>query len=242
MLYSYSALVCIGKVGISCTIDSARMLHNKYLCRRHFLKSDFTAAVRVHLNRVAVPYGSDSASQSLPKLPVPSLHTPSLDPFPSVVTHKDYICVLPPSRTYNKTLVPYSVTPIPIHAHGPSTSFQMSAVKPSPTSANTFEGKETSFPLSSVNTNASDGELGHVNCQSSSSKPTARHFLLKEPTLASLSELTLRKRKLYEHIRNKESALCKLKKKYKRKNLKKLCDVDSDPLMENLSPGRCPFQ
>jgi hypothetical protein len=47
--------------------------------------------------------------------------------------------------------------------------------------------------------------------------------------------LTLRKKKLYEHIRNKESALCKLRKKYKREKVKKLCDVDSDPLMQSLS-------
>jgi hypothetical protein len=53
--------------------------------------------------------------------------------------------------------------------------------------------------------------------------------------LASLSDLTSRKRKLYEHIRNKESALCELKRKYKRKKLKKLCDMDSDPLMDSLS-------
>jgi hypothetical protein len=59
---------------------------------------------------------------------------------------------------------------------------------------------------------------------------------LKELNLASLSELTLRKRKLYDCIRKKESVLCKLKKKYKaNKLMKKLSCVDSDPLMENLS-------
>jgi hypothetical protein len=51
--------------------------------------------------------------------------------------------------------------------------------------------------------------------------------------LASLSELTLRNAKLYERVQNKESG--KLKKKYKAKKLEKLCCVDSDPLMENLS-------
>jgi hypothetical protein len=55
----------------------------------------------------------------------------------------------------------------------------MSAVQPSPTAANTFAVKETSFLLSSVNTNASDGELRHINFQKSSSKPRARHSLLK---------------------------------------------------------------
>jgi hypothetical protein len=89
----------------------------------------------------------------------------------------------------------------------------MSAVQASPAAANTFAMKETSFSLSSVNKHASDGELGHTSHQNSSSKPRARHSLLKELNLASLSELTPRKRKLYEHIRHKESALCKLKKK-----------------------------
>jgi hypothetical protein len=53
--------------------------------------------------------------------------------------------------------------------------------------------------------------------------------------LASLSELSPRERKLYEDIQNKESALCKLKNKYRGKKLKKLCDVDSDPQMQSLS-------
>jgi hypothetical protein len=66
MLYSYRAMVWAGKVGISCTIDSARKLHYKFLCSRHFSESAFTTAERVHLNRFAVPCGSDSAAQSLP--------------------------------------------------------------------------------------------------------------------------------------------------------------------------------
>jgi hypothetical protein len=149
MFYSYRALVWAGKVGISCTIDSARMLHNKYLCSRHFLESDFTTAERIHLNRVAVPCDSGSASQSLPQSPVPSLHTPALDPLPSALTPEDDLHVLPPTRTYTKTLVSSTAKPIPIHADSPSTSFQMSAVQPSPTAANTLAVKETSFPQSS---------------------------------------------------------------------------------------------
>jgi hypothetical protein len=62
--------------------------------------------------------------------------------------------------------------------------------------------KETSFPLSSVSINVSDGELRHINGQSSSSKPRARHSLLKELTLASLSDLSPRERKFYQHIRS----------------------------------------
>jgi hypothetical protein len=37
LFYSYRALVWAGRVGISCTIDSARMLHNKYMCSKYFL-------------------------------------------------------------------------------------------------------------------------------------------------------------------------------------------------------------
>jgi hypothetical protein len=159
----------------------------------------------------------------------------SFDPLTSVSTPEDDLHVLPLTRTYSKTQVPSAVTPIPVHADNPSTSFQMSAVQSSPAAANIFAVKETSFPPSSWNINASDGELGLVNRQSSSSKPRAKHSLLKGLNLASLKELTLREKKLYERIRTKESALYKLKKKYKGKNMKELCNVDSDPLMENLS-------
>ena len=77
-------MVWAGRVGLSCTTDSARMLNNKFLCSKHFSESDFTTAERVHLNRFAVPYGTDSAAQSLPQPPDPSLQTPSFDPLPAV--------------------------------------------------------------------------------------------------------------------------------------------------------------
>jgi hypothetical protein len=67
MFYFYRAVVWARKVGISCTIDSARMLCNKYLCSRHFSESDFTTNERKHLNTVVVPCGLDSASQSHPQ-------------------------------------------------------------------------------------------------------------------------------------------------------------------------------
>jgi hypothetical protein len=50
-----------------------------------------------------------------------------------------------------------------------------------------------------------------------------------------MSDLTPRKRKLYQRIRRKESALCKLRKKYRSRKLKDLCHVDSDPLMKEIS-------
>jgi hypothetical protein len=66
MFYFCRAVVWARKVGLSCSIDSVRMLRNKYLCSRHFSESDFTTAEWVHLNRVEVPCGLDSASQSPP--------------------------------------------------------------------------------------------------------------------------------------------------------------------------------
>jgi hypothetical protein len=51
--------------------------------------------------------------------------------------------------------------------------------------------------------------------KSFSSKPGARCSLLKQLHLAIVAELTPRKRKLYEHVWNRESVLCKLKRKYK---------------------------
>jgi hypothetical protein len=155
------------------------MLHTKYLCSRHLLESDFTTAERVRLNKVTFPFGSDSASQSLPQSLVPSFHIPSIGPTPSVpsgVIQESELHDLSPTRTYRKTLVPSAVTPVPILADSPSTSFKMSALQAAAVV------KETSFPRSSVN--SSDVELGHINRQSSSSKPRARNSLLKELNLA----------------------------------------------------------
>jgi hypothetical protein len=126
MFYSYRALVWAGRVGISCTTDSARMLHNEVLCCRYFSECDFTTAENIHLNRVAVPCSSDSAALPLPQPPDPSSPTPSFDPLPSILSPEGDLHVLPPTRIYSKTLVSSAVTPI--NADSPSTSFQMPTV------------------------------------------------------------------------------------------------------------------
>jgi len=56
--------------------------------------------------------------------------------------------------------------------------------------------------------------------------------VLEELNLA-MSDLTPRKRKLYHRIQRKETAL--LRKKYRSRKLKNLCDVDSDPLKQEIS-------
>jgi hypothetical protein len=85
----------------------------------------------------------------------------------------------------------------------------------------------------SLSLDSCDGEFGCFSDQNSSSKPTARRSLLKELNLA-MSDLTPRKRKLYQRIQRKESAFCKIRKKYRSRKLKDLCDVDSVPLMKKL--------
>jgi hypothetical protein len=94
--------------------------------------------------------------------------------------------------------------------------------------------EETSISLSPVNSNVSDGELRCINHPSSSSKTRARHSPLKQLNLAKVKDLTPRKRKLNERIRNKKSALCKLKRKCKAKKLENIYGLDSDPVMEKL--------
>jgi hypothetical protein len=54
------------------------------------------------------------------------------------------------------------------------------ALQKPPPAVSSFTVEETSFPLSPVNPSASDGELRCMNHPSSSSKPRARHSLLKE--------------------------------------------------------------
>jgi hypothetical protein len=97
-----------------------------------------------------------------------------------------------------------------------------------------FSVEDTSLSLRLDSSTVSDGEFGWYSDQNSSSKPTARRSLLRELNLAK-SDLTSRKRKLYQRIRRKETALCKLRQKYRSKKLKDLCDVDSDPLMQEIS-------
>jgi hypothetical protein len=45
-----------------------------YFCSNHFLESDFATAEEIQLNRVALPYGSDSSSLLVPTPSVLSLY------------------------------------------------------------------------------------------------------------------------------------------------------------------------
>jgi hypothetical protein len=79
-----------------------------------------------------------------------------LDLLPSLLTPEDH--VLPPIKTYTKmSLISLTATPTPVIAQSLSTSSRIPAFHLS--LANTFAAEEISFTPSSVNVNASDGEL-----------------------------------------------------------------------------------
>ena len=60
-------------------------------------------------------------------------------------------------------------------------------------------------------------------------------YLIKELGLDRVAKLTPCTKKLYDRIRTRESARCKLRKKYMTKNLIEVCQVDSNPLIWSLS-------
>ena len=205
--------------------------------------------------RLAVPFGFDSASRSIqrsspPLLPILSNPQPSavgprnsnfpvLPPLPltsELTPEENSLQVLRPLRNYSK--LPSSSTrietPLPIHIDGPSTSSLISVPNTTQAAANIFSVEDTSLSFGLESSTASDGEFGCFSDQISSSKPKARRSLLKEINL-EMSDLTPKNRKIYQRLRRKESALRKLKQKYRSRKLKYLCDVDSDPLMQEIS-------
>jgi hypothetical protein len=103
------------------------------------------------------------------------------------------------------------------------------------TASKTFSSTQPSIPLGFVNKNACGVELGSVNLQSSSPKRKARHSVLKKLDLDRVAEFTPRKNKLYTVFRTRESALCKLRKKYRAKKLKEVLQLDNNPLIQSLS-------
>ena len=109
------------KVGRMCTMQEARTLRHKFLCRDHFLPTDFTTPEGIRLNRSAVPLGLDSASHSIPQSSPPMFPTlsnpqpsavspqnsnlPVLPPLPltsELTEEENSLLVLPPLRTYSK--------------------------------------------------------------------------------------------------------------------------------------------
>jgi len=67
------------------------------------------------------------------------------------------------------------------------------------------------------------------------SKVQTKASYTKKLNLARVAELTPRRKKLYNMIWTREIALCKLRKKYRAKKLKEVCQLDSNPLIQSLS-------
>ena len=172
------------------------------LCQGHFSPTDFMTPEGIHLNRLSVPCGLDLASHSIPQSSLPFLPTlsnpqpsevspqnnnlPTLPPLPlpsELTPEENSFQALPPLRTHSKFCL-FSTcieTPLPNHMDGPSSSSQISVSKPTLAAVNIFSVEYISFSLS---LDAYDGEFRCFSDQNSSSKPRARHSLLKELNLA----------------------------------------------------------
>jgi hypothetical protein len=84
------------KVGRQCTMEEAGSLYHKYLCRDHFLPTDFMTPEGIRLNRMAVPLGLDSASHCIPQSSPPLLPTRSNPQLSAVNPQNSNLPVLPP--------------------------------------------------------------------------------------------------------------------------------------------------
>jgi hypothetical protein len=98
------------------------------------------------------------------------------------------------------------------------------------TAARLFAVEDTSCPLT---LNASDGEFRCISCPNPYSKCRARHSLLRELNLATVSQFTPRKKLHYDKIWKKGSELYKLRKKC-RQNLI-FFYVEANTLVEDIS-------
>jgi len=86
-----------------------------------------------------------------------------------------------------------------------------------------------------LNEYACGGELWSVSLKSSSPKRKVWHSLVKKLDVDRVAEFAPSYKKLYVMIRTRECALCKLRKKYRSKKLKEVCQLDSNPLIHSLS-------
>jgi len=85
-------------------LHRGRCLQNKFLCRDHFLPTDFMTPEGICLINLAVPCGLDLASHSIPQASPPS-KLPFLSPLqlPSELTPEEIsVRVLPFLRTFSK--------------------------------------------------------------------------------------------------------------------------------------------
>jgi hypothetical protein len=205
--------------------------HRKlYVCSQHFSETDFTSANKTRLNRLAVPK---------PHTPAPHPHSTSHHEEPTLnSSSSEDLHVLIPSKTYSKiSITSRTEEPIPIQSD-PISSSSLFRDHSLAAETSTFSKEDAFFYLGSES--ASGEELGSINLQSSPPKRKAWHSLIKELGLDRVGKLTPRRKKLYDRIRTKESALSKLRKKYTTENLKEVCQLDSHSLMRSLSSSLNP--
>jgi len=137
----------------------------------------------------------------------------------------------PPPHSAAQLTEPFSYSP-----HLGSVSYSVSHTdQPLPTATNTFSDKETSIPAGVVHENACSGVLGSIKPQMPSQKRKACNSILKKLDLGGVGDLTPRKLKLYNTLKTNNSALHKLRKSYRTKELKEICRLVGSPLIQSLS-------
>jgi hypothetical protein len=205
--YFQSGQLWAERIGRPCGIEDARTLNVKCVCKNRFLESEFTTPERKHLNRGAVPCTSDSASwDPTPQVP-DSPWLMDLNSSPSVLSPQKNLHIQPLKRTYSKLCMPsLSVqTPLPIHIDSSShESLQSVPHQQQPTHCSWRH-------FLSPNLKCFWWGIQAHQLSNSFSKPRARHFLLRELNLATVSQFTPSQKFLYGRSQNKESALCKLR-------------------------------
>jgi len=160
-LFFYSAQLWAQKIVQPCSIDDAKTLYVKYICKNNFLEIDFTTPERKRLNIGAVPCSSDSALQE----PTPQLPDSALTDLNSLhlfLSLQKNLYVQPPIRTYGKLPMSSSFiqTPLSIHEDSSCTFYQICAFKSTPPVASMFAVKDTSCP---VTLKAFDGEFRRIS-------------------------------------------------------------------------------
>jgi len=211
-----------------CDAEHARTLLRQYICSLHFSETVFAVCDKTQLERLAIPNPFTVAlhSNSAQHHGGTSLNSSSFE---------EYLHVLVPTKTYSKkSKTSVTEEPIQIHSNTSLPSF-ISPDMSVPAETNYFSKEDTSFPFVSANESASGEELGRVNLQSSSPKRKAQHAFIKGLGLDRVAKLTPRKKKLYCRIQTRESALCKLRKKYVTKKMKEVCQFDCNTLIQALS-------
>ena len=163
------------KIGQPCSIEHARTLYKKYICRNHFLETDFTTPERNEWTE-----GQCHVAQTrLHKIQHSNFlipHSQIMNSLHSLLSPQKNLNAQAPNRTYGKLfLSSLSIqTPVSILEDSPRTSSYICAAN-STSPAASMLAVEDIFSPSTLN--VSDGEFRRISHSNTSSNHTARLFI-----------------------------------------------------------------